>query len=64
MSQAGKGDKRRPEDKKTSDANYDKIDWSKKADQTEHAAAMVDLFLTSEDALEMINVDIKKDEVG
>ena len=36
-----KGDKRRPEDKKTSDANYDKIDWSRKADQNEHAADMV-----------------------
>jgi hypothetical protein len=33
MSQAGKGDKRRPEDKKTSDKNYDKIDWSKKKNQ-------------------------------
>ena len=37
-----KGDKRRPEDKKTSDANYDKIDWSRKADQTEHVLDMVD----------------------
>ena len=30
MSQAGKGDKRRPENKTTSDKNYDKIDWSRK----------------------------------
>jgi len=32
MSQAGKGDKRRPENKTTSDKNYDKIDWSRKSD--------------------------------
>ena len=40
-----KGDKRRPEDKKTSDANYDKIDWSRKADQTEQVLDMVDHLL-------------------
>ena len=57
-----KGSKPRPEDKKTSDANYDKIDWSKKADQTEHVLEMVGYFLTSEDALEKINAEIKKDE--
>ena len=37
-----KGSKPRPEDKKTSDVNYDKIDWSRKADQTERVLAMVD----------------------